>query len=298
MLQKFQVAFSNPELVAMKMLKYYRHHIRNKEYTYVMEEDWDTLVILDGCRYDLFEETDSIFGKLSARISAGSCTRVWLDKNFPDTYPDTVLMSANPQTQMHEVEAKFHHCERLYESCWDDDLRTVPPAPAVDRVLEIAEEYPEKRLLVHLVQPHFPFIGETGQQIQQRGFTDEGRQGKKTDGGGELHVWEQLKRGAVDKDTVWAAYRENLELALSEVSRIIEEVEGKTVLTSDHGNAAGEWRTYGHPCGRYHPSIVTVPWSESEFDSRRTVTEGKMTMDQATTNDVTQRLEDLGYVQS
>ena len=80
------------------------------------------------------------------------------------------------------------------------------------------------------------------------------------------------------------------------MSRLAEKVEGKTVLTSDHGNAVGEWRTYGHPCGRYHLSLVTVPWFEPKFDSRRTVREGELTMNQTTTNDVTQRLEDLGYV--
>ena len=296
MLQKLRVALLNPELVAMELLKPYQHRIRGNDFTCVMNEDWDTLVVLDGCRYDLFEETDTISGSLSSVISPASCTRLWLNENFPGTYPDTVLVTANPQTQMHDVESKFHHCDCLYESCWNNDLRTVPPATAVDRILEIAEEYPQKRLLIHLVQPHFPFIGVTGQQIQQRGFTDEGRQGQKTDGGDTPHVWEQLKRGAVDKDTVWAAYRENLELVLSEVSRLVEKVEGKTVLTSDHGNAVGEWRTYGHPCGRYHPSLVTVPWFEPKFDSRRTVREGELTMNQTTTNDVTQRLEDLGYV--
>lgn len=298
MFNKLQLAVSNPELVWFELLKLYHHRIKGIQYTYVMEEDWDILIVLDRCRYDLFEEANTIGGSLSSVISPASCTRLWLIENFPDTFPETVLVSANPQTQMHGVEGKFHHCERLYRSCWDDNLRSVSPAPAIDRAIEVSEEYPHKRLLIHLVQPHFPFIGKIGRQITQRGFTDAGRQGEKNDGSEAPHVWERLKRGEVDEETVWNAYRENFQLALSEVSRLLTEVDGKSILTSDHGNAVGEWGVYGHPCGRYHPSIVRVPWFEPYYETRRDIIAGKLEEDRAAFPDVTERLEDLGYVQS
>jgi hypothetical protein len=149
-----------------------------------------------------------------------------------------------------------------------------------------------------LVQPHFPFIGNTGREIQQRGFTEEDRHGKKSDNNNTQHehIWQRLEQGELDKKIVWKAYRENLELALTEVNRLLANIDGKPVLTSDHGNALGSWRTYGHPCGRYHPSLVIVPWFEPEFDSRRTITENELDQKLDTTAKITERLEDLGYI--
>jgi hypothetical protein len=37
-----------------------------------MDEDWDTLLILDACRYDLFAEEVPFGGRLESRISLGS----------------------------------------------------------------------------------------------------------------------------------------------------------------------------------------------------------------------------------
>jgi hypothetical protein len=114
MLKQIRIALSNPELVAMEALKFI-HHLQNKRATLVMDTDWDVIIILDGCRYDLFKKVNSMAGSLNSIISPASCTRKWLNKNFPKEYQDTVLVSANPQTQIHNIEEKFHHCERLLE---------------------------------------------------------------------------------------------------------------------------------------------------------------------------------------
>ena len=36
-----------------------------------MKEDWDNLVILDACRYDMFKKLNTINGKLEYKISIG-----------------------------------------------------------------------------------------------------------------------------------------------------------------------------------------------------------------------------------
>lgn len=58
------------------ILRYAHNQISNMRYSYefqnVMNQDWDNLIILDGCRYDLFEEINTISGDLEKK------TFLWL----------------------------------------------------------------------------------------------------------------------------------------------------------------------------------------------------------------------------
>lgn len=112
--------------------------------------------------------------------------------------------------------------------------------------------------------------------------------------------WMAVEAGLVDHDTLWAAYRSNLELVMEPVWRLVESLDGKTVVTSDHGNLIGErgWpvpmRLYGHPTGVRLPGLVRVPWATVEGERREI--EGEETTDNlADDGVVAERLEDLGY---
>src|SRR6056297_529711 len=52
--------------------------------TRVMDEDWDNLIILDACRYDMFAEQVDLDGELESRISLGSTSEEFLEQNFGD----------------------------------------------------------------------------------------------------------------------------------------------------------------------------------------------------------------------
>lgn len=58
----------------------------------------------------------------------------------------------------------------------------------------------------------------------------------------------------------------------------------------------GEWGLYGHPCGRYNPSVVRVPWFMASFDKRKTITEGELQKQDEPNKQVKDRLADLGYI--
>lgn len=97
---------------------------------------------------------------------------------------------------------------------------------------------------------------------------------------------------------MWRAYIENLQLTLPHVERLCDELPGKTVVTSDHGNAFGEWGVYGHPHNRYLDCLINVPWLEFDGDdTRKKVTTGEI--DETTTEFdegvVDDRLSALGY---
>jgi hypothetical protein len=62
------------------------------------------------------------------------------------------------------------------------------------------------------------------------------------------------------------AYRSNLDLVFPIVETLLSIFKGKTIVTSDHGQACSERATplkipiYGHPNGVHIPTLVEVPW--------------------------------------
>lgn len=284
----------DPRKVLLELNKIYHRTVRGRKGIKVMEKDWDNLIILDACRYDLFEEMNSIKGYLTSAISSDSSTSGFLKYNFGEDYfPDTVYISANPQVQRHEVGRRFHDCIRLWETEWDEELNTVPPENVTDIAIEIQKKYPNKRLIIHYIQPHYPFIGETGQKIDHGTITGDGVLESERD----VHsVWDQLESDTVEEDLVWKAYRENLELTLPEVDRLLQKLVGKSVVTSDHGNALGELGVYGHPGGKYMAALVKVPWLIVDENQRPKIKQGKIGQtSKKVDSQVTDRLKDLGY---
>jgi hypothetical protein len=199
---------------------------------YVLDQDWDNLIILDACRYDIFAECNTIDGNLRRFHSRGSHTGEFMEQNFQGgTYSDVVYVSSNPNPA--SVDAKFAAVEEVWQASWDDELHTVPPETMVERTIAAESAYPHKRLISHFLQPHYPWIGPEGREyMEEFGFMSQHA--------GNEHIWLKLERGERDPERVWHVYRENLLEVLPHVQRLAEELNGKTVITSDHGNAFGE----------------------------------------------------------
>lgn len=265
----------------------------------VMDDDWDNLILLDGCRYDLFQQHGQDMGQLESRISRGSATWEFLHGNFKDrTLHDTVYVTANPQFYRHDIDCEFHTVENIWrDEGWDEEEGTVLPETVTERALVAQERYPDKRLLIHYMQPHFPFIGSDIGANKE--FLKEDAEG--------FHVWMQLQTGKLDLDreTVWTAYQKNLERTLPHVEEAIDKLDGKSVVTSDHGNLFGERvrpipvRLWGHPRRIYVDELVQVPWLIVDADDRPQITsETPQTSSTEVTDDVVEsRLADLGYVE-
>jgi len=287
--------------------RFYRY-FGDDEGVAVAEEDWDNLLILDACRYDMFEETIGDFnlsGDLSMRRSLGSASVEFLRDNFVgrELY-DTVYITANAWVKT-EVEECFHHVDHVWIDGWDETEETVPPEVVCDRALEARAKFPNKRLIVHFMQPHFPFIGETRIE-RDRGYVWARETAIKRDADSVHNVWELLRKGVVNEQSIWDAYTDNLELVLKQCVPLVEELSGKTVITSDHGNAFGErarpipFKVYGHEGFMSIPELIEVPWFEIEVDKSRpeiTAEPPSTTseVDDVDENEVESRLEDLGY---
>ncbi len=271
----------------------------------LMNEEWDNLILLDACRYDQFEQLHPFAAPLEARISPGSTTQEFLKSNFVDeTHHDTVYVTANPMYRTVDMEGTFHAVVDVWESEWHEQLRTVPPDPMATAVLEAHERFPNKRIFAHFMQPHYPFIGETGRQISHAGYEWSYRLVTRGEGSREdPSVWDLLESGDIDLEVVRRAYDENLELVFPHVERVLDAFDERTVITSDHGNLVGEKIApfdaprYGHPRELYVDELRKVPWLVVEGDeSKRVESEPPGKTASADTEKIAERLSDLGYL--
>lgn len=213
----------------------------------IMEEDWDNLIMLDACRFDFFQEVNDIKGELEKKKSMGSSTTNWIRRNFKEKYPDTVYVSGNPHIGKEFLEKfigfnPFYKIFEVWDKGWNEELETVPPKE-INKNASIAKDfYPDKRLIIHYQQPHFPSLGEKNIGDWSKPYYKEDRETKWT------------------IDEVKNEYRESLKQALGKVKNLLKHIDGKTIITSDHGEAFGELGIYGHPWRTYIPALTDIPW--------------------------------------
>lgn len=265
----------------------------------VIKEDWDNLLILDACRYDVFEQNNTLMGDLESRVSRAAATPEFLAGNFEGrTLHDTVYVTANPQFYRNGVDCEFHAVDNVWlDAGWHEEYGTVLPETVTEHAIDAQERYPDKRIIVHYMQPHYPFIDSdigVGTDVLEDDSTTR-------------HIWMQLQTGELEysPEAVWKAYAANLRRAIPHVKEALNALDGKTVITSDHGNLFAERaspipvRTWGHPRQTYVDELTRVPWLVVDADERpETRADPPEAIDSDVSDDVVEsRLADLGYLE-
>ena len=300
-------AVDSPNLLLREANRLY--HTRGYTHTYnpggidVMSEDWDNLLILDACRYDLFAARHDLPGQLRARESRAAHTSEFILGNFHERdLTDTVYVTASPILQRgypDRYDPTFHAIVNVWqEDGWDEECNSVRPETMVEYALDAADTYPNKRLVVHFMQPHYPFI-DSETTLDKQSIPDP--EELTTD------IWNELMRNRTDlsRAQVVEAYRANFDVVHPHVEQLLDDLSGKTVVTSDHGNMLGERSCplplveWGHPPGLYTAELTTVPWLEYDDGPRREiVAESPVDSADAVEGDVVRdRLRQLGYAE-
>lgn len=276
-LKEIRKNWSNTEwwknrLIQHIVARYYRR-VNKNEGTYVVDEDWDNLIILDACRYDIFKEVTGI--NTDYRISCGSDTVEFLIKNFTDRkLMDTVVVTATPHVDK-LVKNSFYRVIPVWDKGWNDDLNIVLPETVVEYALRAEKEYPDKRLIIWFVQPHAPFLNDY--DLLSEDFRSLREHIKGRNPVEVINPWEKARKGEVSIDRVWRGYKKNLEIVVSHAFKLAEKLNGKTVITSDHGNAFKRLifpipiKIAGHPGGVHIPELVKVPWMVLDDKERKRV---------------------------
>jgi len=191
------------------ILQFYYGIIRGNAGIYVVEEDWDTLIILDACRYDVLREV--MGADIDYRVSRGSSTLEWVRENFTDWKSDDIVyVTANPWVNRLAADS-FHRIIPVWKDGWDDKLDTVHPKTMTEYAKKAAKEYPDKRLIVHYMQPHQPYIVEKW-SLPAIMSADYMR---------PKEITRQFERGNLGPLAVWDAYKRSLEATLPHVFALI-----------------------------------------------------------------------------
>lgn len=239
----------------------------------VLEKDWDNLIVIDACRYDIFDET---FPELNSgkRLTVGSSSAEFIEKTFTDNYyNDIVYITANPHFHQSEFEKltgkkaedMFHTVFHTYKNDFDMEKGTVLPENVVRDVSTAEKLFPEKRKIVHFMQPHHPFVGDINLQTST-GFDQylDAETGSISSLGGP---WALAELGGISGKKVVDAYVSNLEFVMDYVFELADLLEGETFVTADHGNLIGEKGLFGHPYGSDAKGLREVPWFKLDKNS-------------------------------
>lgn len=242
----------------------------------IFDEEWDNLIILDACRYDMFEKIlkkTRIRGKLRAIISKGSNTPSFLQENFKIFHNEIVYISANPYVNI-LLKNKVYKIISSWFHGWNRKLNNVDPKVVVLDTLKALKKYPKKKLIIHFLQPHSPYPNRTGETFLEKGskkkkFKDLilGKKGKYKIHENIYVDWHSIYIKPLPIKKLKKGYIQNLILVLSEIEKLVNILPGKTVITADHGECFGEkihfllpLRIYGHPGNLKFPILVKVPW--------------------------------------
>ncbi|MBD3155539.1 MAG: hypothetical protein GF368_02690 [Candidatus Aenigmarchaeota archaeon] len=272
--------------------------------------DWDVLIILDACRYDIFKKTYKKFLKKKSKLkkmnSLGRYTSQWLVRSFPKNYNNIIYVSGNPvinsRIKMECMGEKIDNRKKFFKLIdtwdwgWDESIGTTPPKNVNLDFLKYYEKFPEKRFVLHYMQPHIPYVPlvirektllnkkekdltyfmlkkpiihkilhfpifepmtELGSKIIYRLFK------LKTGIDYQESNYNFLKE-KYGKDLIRDFYKENLEYVLRNAKDLINKIDGKIVITSDHGEMLGEHGIFGHTCQENYKELIEVPWLEIE----------------------------------
>lgn len=187
----------------------------------IHEFPWNTLIILDACRADAFQQVyqDYLVGEYETVRSPASCTRYWLRETWIDEdYSDITYISCNVFMQQHTRKHKWQYpyperFKRIID-VWKEGLMP-------EHVEKYALTTPGRKV-IHYNFPHHPYYGE-------------------------------------EKDPIYEGHVDNLRFILSYLVTLLPKLRKPIVLTSDHGDIFEPGMVY-HPCSKERNDLRNVPW--------------------------------------
>lgn len=197
-----------------------------------------------------------------------------------------------------DPEKIFDRVVEVWDFGWDRDLKVVPPEEMKKATLSEDIQEDKNRIILHYVQPHAPYIsyesdfsslGATGMADRDEGTIKQWFWDKAVGFLGRIErslkkkhawwirrilgmtpinpteqIWRDYKDGTLSKEDIHELYEENLRIALESIASFVDRLEGKVVISADHGEALGEEGCWGHENGSDLDVLVDVPWLEVE----------------------------------
>jgi len=237
--------------------------IKQKDRIY--ERNWDILIVLDACRYDVFNKLYNRYNPEPV-VSMGSCTVEWFYRTFDRPLKNVVYVSGNPYIRRGITDScgiRFNASRyfKLVIDGWDLAWRNVHGVYTTDPALINAlvktrlRLHKNEKLIIHYMQPHAPYIPCGNTELARWWCNDRGAP--------DFRMWEALQQNRVSVALAKKCYEANLKYVMSYVESLLKYLKGKkVVITADHGECFGEDGIWDHPCGSDYFRLRIVPWVE------------------------------------
>lgn len=215
------------------------------------------LIILDACRFDYFSLLHEALewpGELIETWNQYRDTADWYRHIIAhQDNRDCILVVSSPifgRRWMEPIAGAFKKLITTFDKdSVDHFARPEPTLEAAEKALILQ---PRSRLLIHLVPPHLPFMGEKGNAFLREHY-------KIPDGkplGTHPNIYHDIQTYATKKGAwreIQEYYKENIEVGMNAILEA-SWLEGKKVIvTSDHGELIGEKNLFRH-------YSTTLPW--------------------------------------
>lgn len=259
----------------------------------IESNDWDILIILDACRYDIFSEVYHNYfpgSNLKKIKSKSTDTEIWVNNMFlnqdcADIIYITPIICIDVWLPKHNL----FKIVKSWEHNRSEEYGAVMPKGTNKTFYDTVKKHKEKRYIVHYEQPHTPYV-EVKPQIPRKIEDTTLRIKHSTIKSILFEVWSKVNfpdvwlwyinqflmiKNKKTKDTYtyfdqvydqygWDGIRKlytyNLQYALKYVKELVEKCPDKSfVITADHGEYLGEHNKFGHK-GKKGKEIEEIPW--------------------------------------
>lgn len=271
----------------------------------VMDADWDNLIILDACRYDALIGQEILNGNLSCIISKGGNSWEFVKKTFGERELfDTIYISSNIHFEKLDNKV-FYHVERLL-----GEKNRESPERLRKKTIEISKEYPNKRLITHFIIPHTPYLNKKAKKLRckisnnydVRFRPDVPETNPDPEEWDLYNLKNAREKGYISDNELREVYYTDVEIGLQHAADLVESLNGKSVITADHGEMLGERlpplyiKEYGHIGNVYCDELRCVPWLEVDYKERRKIyAEDPVDYKKVDDESINEQLEALGY---
>lgn len=265
----------------------------------IWEQDWDVLLVLDACRWDVFFErygNADWLDTVEPTTSVGSASPEWMDKTFTAAYEEemesTAYVTGNPYSKDHVPESKLGLLDEVWRYVWDDDIGTIPPEQLTNQAVKHWRTGSYDRMIVHYMQPHWPYVTDP----IMYGFDPQHITGEES----TENPFDRQNRGELSRSDHLDRYGANLEYVVDHVrTELLTAIDAdRVILTADHATLFGDYGLYKHPANIPLPVLRRVPWAVTSAKATDEFEPKNLRSDhQSSDVDRKKRLRDLGYME-
>jgi hypothetical protein len=236
---------------------------RGDQHHQLKDLDWDIMLVLDACRFDVFNEV--VEWPVKRVRSPASKTAEWIAvAEESGLFEGTTIVAGNANYTSDQWDLGELKIIDVFANNWDEKLGIVPPEPVLDATDEQIKAG-NSPVVGHILPPHGPYIGRVADEWFPA-FPDT-QIWKRGPGTLEELISPQvaMATGVIDADEAWQAYRASVsgtwEVCQPYIARWVRDG-NKVLVTADHGEAFGgirEFGLYAHPHQCHIPALTHVP---------------------------------------